>query len=77
MIRIITSSSIPPKYPVNAPIIVPTPAPIATVPIAIRSVILLPYITRLKISLPMLSVPIRCLNDTPLSFSEAFMAVGS
>lgn len=50
----------PPKYPANAPITVPsnTATPAATNPT--DKLIRLPHITRLKRSLPMLSVPIQC-----------------
>ena len=58
--RISTSSTRPPKYPVTAPTSVPMMAPMETVERAMASVVPLPFITRLKISLPKLSVPKRC-----------------
>ena len=51
--------------------------PIATVVTATSPVMLMPLRTRLKISLPKLSVPIICENDGDENFSAPFIAFGS
>ena len=75
--RISTSSSKPPKYPVNAPSKMPQKVPIATVATAISNVVLLPVITRLKISLPKLSQPNGCARLGPANLAVSSMAEGS
>ena len=68
--RISTSSTIPPKYPVTAPTMVPAVPPIRMVAAAMTRVVPDPCMTRLKISLPNLSVPNRCAGEGPWSFAE-------
>ena len=58
-------------------VIVPMLPPIATVDTATSPVMLIPLRTRLKISLPKLSVPMICEKDGEENFSAPFMALGS
>jgi len=74
--RIKTSSKIPPKYPVNAPMITPNTVPIATVPSATQNVVPPPFNTLLKMSRPKLSQPIRCEKETPDSFAALSIVSG-
>ena len=55
----------------------PQPPPMATVHRAMTSVVPAPFMTRLKMSRPKLSVPIQWARDGGSSFSAPDMAEGS
>ena len=75
LIRIRISSTMPPKYPVRAPMAVPHAAPMATVARAMEAVAPAPFITRLRMSRPKLSVPMRWAREGPAR--SMLMALGS
>ena len=60
MMRMITSSTAPPTYPATAPSNSPTVSPMPTEDAPTKNAACEPFITRLKISRPKLSVPSRC-----------------
>ena len=62
---------------VGKPTTVPIHPPMPTVQRATRQVVPVPLITRLKISLPKLSVPKMCAKDGAWFFNAASIAVGS
>ncbi len=75
VIRMTTSSSRPPKYPVNAPSRIPAVPDTATTRLLTTTVVPSPCITLEKISRPKLSVPKKCRREGAWNFSAADMAV--
>ena len=75
VIRITISSRRPPKYPVTAPRRIPMVPENSTTRKLMASVVLQPFMTLEKISLPKLSVPNKYWKDGAANFSAADMAV--